>query len=565
MRRVYQFGLRPPTEGEALVRAQLRGAHAYRNDLVAIERGRRSALRVVDDTEEVRAAVEKVQTATKSSRKTAVTALREARKTARAAAKDELARIEELNAEITKAAYNEAACAWGTRLDIAAAHQQARSAPLYGDDAIEPSDPKFVRGPRHQDHFPADDPRGVWWLQEGQIAVQLQGGLPTTSALRGDDTRVRIVLTGEGSRGRRYGVLWVRVGSEGRDPVWAKWPIKMHRAIPDAASWKWVRVSLRPEATREHWSVEITVDDPAPHSHERDTSLTSAIAIEWEWSMLDSEDIRVARWADTRGGSGEVCLPASIAKGIRKTDGLRAVRDVVLNEMRPKLQSAIRESEGAGSKGAGSKGALPLWLREAGNTLHLWKSPSRFRDLARRWRMAKCDAARDAYEILDAWEGREMHLYDYECGARREALRERRDWYRCLAARWSREHAFVLLSDQDLSREARFGPESDVRFTASVTELRGALRNAFGEVHAVDTRWRLEADEANEADEAERLWCERVRDLWKAGGARGDGIFAARKEKVLNAWAARKAKKVAAQAEKEGARKEGGNAAESLG
>ena len=46
-RRVYQFGLLPPTDGADQVRAQLRAAHEYRNDLVAIERGRRTALRAV--------------------------------------------------------------------------------------------------------------------------------------------------------------------------------------------------------------------------------------------------------------------------------------------------------------------------------------------------------------------------------------------------------------------------------------------------------------------------------------------------------------------------------------
>ena len=40
--RVYRYGCLPPIEGVDVVRAQLRAAHDYRNDLVAIERGRRA-------------------------------------------------------------------------------------------------------------------------------------------------------------------------------------------------------------------------------------------------------------------------------------------------------------------------------------------------------------------------------------------------------------------------------------------------------------------------------------------------------------------------------------------
>ena len=82
-RRVYQFGLRPPTVNEAIVRAQLRHAHEYRNELVAIERGRRAALRAVDDVPEVREAEAIVRAATKSTRVAAIALLRAARKAAR--------------------------------------------------------------------------------------------------------------------------------------------------------------------------------------------------------------------------------------------------------------------------------------------------------------------------------------------------------------------------------------------------------------------------------------------------------------------------------------------------
>ena len=76
MIRVYQFALRPPVENEPLARAQLLAAHSYRNQHVAIERGRRWAVRLCEASEEVDEAVALVQSATKSTRKDALKDLR---------------------------------------------------------------------------------------------------------------------------------------------------------------------------------------------------------------------------------------------------------------------------------------------------------------------------------------------------------------------------------------------------------------------------------------------------------------------------------------------------------
>jgi len=521
MRRVYKFGLRPPTEGADLVLDQLRAAHNYQNDLIAIERGRRWALRQIDDTPEVRDAVEAVRVATKADRKAAVGALRLARKAARDAAPEELARIAELDASIRKDARAITPCYWGSYLDVEARHQQTRQAPLYGEDVVTPSDPHFRSwhscDPKARPRLPT--------TPEGQLGVQLQKGITTAQAYACEDTRVRLRRGGAKDGNLRYGFLSIRVGSEGRDPVWAMWPVKISREIPDSAVWKWVRVSVRHEGRHEHWSCEITVDDPATPSRELDTDLTGTLAVEWEWTPTEDGAMRVARWADDRGGKGEVILPERIVSGIRKPDGIRAVRDKLSNEAREKLQLEIREAKNA-----------PEWLLQEAATMHLWRSPQRLYRLLHRWDREWSKGAPDIRTKVLEWAKRDAHLWDYEAGARGQALRRRRDFYRCLAADWARRYKRVLLSDQDLSREARFGPDSDRRFTASVAKLRQCLRNAFG-ADWTDAKWR---DGASPEDG--RAWCERTRDAWTSGGARGDSRFAERKEITTNAWAERKRK-----------------------
>jgi hypothetical protein len=530
MRRVYKFGLLPPVEGLAIVRDQLRAAREYRNDLVAIERGRRYALRLVDDTPEVRAAESDVRAATTSARREAIAKLRHARKAAREANAEELARVQELDEAIRRDARALTRCFWGTYLDIEAAHQQSRSAPLYGDDAVTPNDPAFVH-PRADGMF------------DGQVGIQIQASKPMRSSdvWSAHDSRVRIEpapafasTTDKHGRPRntkgRKGLLALRVGSDGRAPIWARWPIWVHREIPHAAQIKWVRVSVHLHGPHERWSCEITVDDPTPLAHTLDTSLTGAVVVQWCWEAYGDDTIRVARWSDTLGGSGEVLLPGEIVRGIVKADGIRAVRDKLAEEARPAIGKAI----------AACTERMPPWLARAAEWVPLTKSPIRLHDLLRRWTNERIDACRDGYELLRVWADRDAHLWEYETGARRNALGWRRDVYRVLARRWSERYRTVLLSDQDLSREARWGEEGTARFRAACDELRGALRNAFGEECAVDSRWRDAA-----AEDDARDWCERTRDAWMAGGARGDGRFAERKEKTGNAWAARKAKKLA--------------------
>jgi hypothetical protein len=402
MRKVYQFGLLPPTEGEHLVRAELRAAHEYKNSLVAIERGRRSAIRAVHETDEVAEAVGAVKAATKTTRKAAVSVLHGARRQAQRDQAERISEVKDLEHDILKSAYNDAGAAWGTKLDVAAAHQQSRGAKLYDKDAVTPNDPSFRHGPRWRDALGEDDPRSIWWLKNGQLAVQLQGGASTDKIVSGTDTRVRLELgaprktnTRARRARRRFGTLFLRVGSDGRDPIWAAWPIIYDRAVPDTAQWKWVRVSCRRDGMREAWTVEITVDDEAPRPRDLDRSIEGSVAVEWEWSPTTDDAIRVARWADDRGDQGEIVLPGSIARGIRKPDGIRAVRDRLLNEMQPKLAGALRDG--------GSRMTLPEWLQEAANTLQLWRSHDRFRALEMRWRRVASHVLPDALAILSEW------------------------------------------------------------------------------------------------------------------------------------------------------------------
>jgi hypothetical protein len=528
--RVTRYAVRAPVEGADLVLRQIQLAHQYRNDLVAVERGRRWAVRRVDDTPEVQAAIEVAKANRKGSdRKTALRALSLARKAARANAVDELARIEALNREIVKAGYNlygERGLAWGTRLRIAAAADAARKEPLYGDDAVSPLDPHFHR-----------------WDGSGACVVQLQHGLPVAELYAGHDTRAglaRRVDGRPGGRGTRRddGVLSLRVGSDGRTPIWARWPVTLHRALPDAGRVTWASVTRNRHG---EWSCELTVEADAPQLPTV-VDRRGAIAVEVCWYDRGQEGICAATWLESSGERGAVLIPRRIVGALRRASDIRSLRDLSLIDahsvegklLRVGLRSAL------GRALTESRDALPPWLARARDTVRYWKSQAGFHALAQRWRAERCDAAREAYDLLQEWEMRDDHLAEYERGCREtNGLRPRKQFYQTLAREWAARHELVILDNRDLSREARWGEESAVRFAAAPSELREAVRAAFdGRVCVLSYPTKDERESGDGVD-----FCERSIDAWHAGVARAPEKSSDSAKVKGGAWARRKAKK----------------------
>jgi hypothetical protein len=522
---VYRFGVKGILEGLEHVTTQMRHGHDYANELTAIERARRGALHAVDDAPEVRAAVELVKSATRTDRKAALAALREARKAAREAASPEIERIQALDTSLRHDAREITPTYWGTYLTVEESAMRQRTMPLYEEDGITPALPRFRR-----------------WDGEGQVGVQIQKGLTTSEVREGTDLRVRLVRSERKShkkagRVTEYADLWIRVASEGRAPVWAVVRVLMHRQVPDAARWKYVRLSRRREGPTFAWTVEITVETDRP-ARTLDTSLRGVVAVEPCWidrgGEKGSRSIVCALTEDDRGVRREIFLSSRIVGAIEKASDIRAIRDHLTNTAREEAQRLLVE--------AGEP--LPPWLVVARETLlveKLWKSPQRLHDLVMRWQREGCEAARPAYEVLDAWRERDDHLWRYEACSRGQAIRSRNDFYRCLAAEFSRAYRHALVPKRNYAREARFGPDADLRVIVAPFALLNALEAAFD---AGTSLFEAPWDKDPEFDFREGV-CERF--------STGDPAIVARRVKKEDqkggAWAARKRAKTEKKAE----------------
>jgi hypothetical protein len=441
-------------------------------------------------------------------------------------------------------AYALARCHWGSRLTAAAAADQSRKAPLY--DRLEPVDVRFRRA-----HF-VPEPMSVLPEQrqgEGQIGIHVQGHVLTVADLLAcQDTQVRLRIGGDGAHANEYGTLSLCIGTVNRrEPIWAEFPVYLHRRMPDAGRISWVRVSCRHDGPWTRWSCEITVDDRVASPRELDTSLDGAIAIEPCWERPD-EELRVARWADSNGQTGEIALSTRDVESFAKVAGIRSVRDTTRNDLSARLQREIRETPG-----------LPRWLTREAATMHLWKSPQRFHDLDARCRRENVGTVA---RPLREWAERDRHLWQYEAGARRKILGRRKKLFEGLSATWSRSYRTLIVDTRDFSRLARFGPESELRFMASPSELRDLARRGFG-ADVVEYVFAEDLDE--DGDPPITSWPERAIERWRdeqmAGGARGDKKRKRTVHGEGGAWAARKAAKDARATGNDTARKAAQNAA----
>ncbi len=331
----------------------------------------------------------------------------------------------------------------GTYLMVEEAFDAAAKMPLY--DGAEPNDPRFVR-----------------WNGEGAVAIQVQraagaeplrcrdvfGAECTLIQIRKQPFRQTKRAPDPGTTSKRrlhttFADLRLRVGSDGRAPVWASWPMRMHRPLPDDGEIKRATVHVRRIGPREEWSVEITVAN-AP---QLEACGAGAVAIDLGWRQIGDE-IRVAAWLGEDGDSGELRLSARDIGTAQKYEDLRSIRDKKFDLARVWFRACLDAHAGP----------VPEWLMLALRTMASWKSQARLAAIVGRWKRERFDGDEPIFRALDAWAYNDRHLWVWEAEQRARWIRRRRDIYRCFGARLARQYSTVVFEKFDLSKMARREP-----------------------------------------------------------------------------------------------------------
>ena len=463
--RVYQYGCRPPTSGEAEAVEQMFRRNRFWNALVEIEQLHQASVeRVISETEPNLGGL--LAAAQADGGKPAWDAYRKLRKAAFAepAVKDKLGELDAERKERVKAAQAASELYWCNYDDVVASYQTARR---------RPGDLRFH----------------AWARARGKVSVRYQTGLPVAGAF-GDDTRFQLQPVPETAytspvRGERRrlarSVARIRIGSdERRAPIWLELPVVLHRAIPAGSMVRSVSVTREriganwPEgrvgsAWRWQLNVCVSVPDADPRSGAR-----GSVALDVGWRRVP-DGLRVAAWRNQQGQAGELVLPQRWIDQMARVDDLRSLRDQHFNLARAALAGWLKD-----------QGEVPDWLKLRAATLRQWRSPARLASMFLTWRSERFGGDSGAFPALEAWWQRDRHLYQYEANLRDQLQTERRERYRVfsagLMARYDeiRLEQFDLRNVADLSREAKdlALPARHQRVLASVSILRLAIEHA---------------------------------------------------------------------------------------
>ena len=449
---IYRYGAKAPVEGGEAVRRQLSAAHRYRNVLVEIEHRRRECVaaavrqaspnldrllgRVEQLTKEmatIRAAIK--QTNQRTRKRTRGTPEQRAQIAAIGA------ELKMIRAEIKDAK----AAAYGTddaKASLKAIDEQANrkvkearaASGLYWGTylAIEQSASQFRRG--------KTPPKFQRWTGEGRLAVQIQGGMTADEAFACKDNRFRIeplpvdaFLAGSPARTRRT-IAHLRVGSDGRSPVWASVPVTLHRPIPGGAVIKWVYLTKRRVACHDEWSLCLVLSDGEGWA-KGDLSETGSVGIDVGWRLLES-GVRVAYWVGSDGDYGQVVIPLAAIGRWQKADDLRSIRDQRFNVIQDQMCDWLAGRDG-----------LPDWMIERTATLRQWRSTARLAALAIHWRNNRFEGDEAMFALVEAWRQKDKHLYEWEVNQRRKAIAWRDDLYSGVAAMLRRKYRVARIED----------------------------------------------------------------------------------------------------------------------
>ncbi len=316
---------------------------------------------------------------------------------------------------------------------------------------------------------------------EGAVGVQFKDDTLTTSALFDNKSQfLQIDPLPEGQLDTRSGrrnaktKVRIRVGSEGRKPIWCEFSVVLHRKVPDGII-KQASVQVFRIGNRKKYELQLTLR--SNEFNKAAQTQAGVVAVDLGWRTIGS-NIRVGYLFDSLGNHHELLLPAAIKHRLEKCSELASVQDVNFNVARQCLIQYMRENE------------VPGWVREETKYIGKWRSPAKLARVTAKWvseigckdEMSRAMAKHSVHGLfenldvatkfanqksllapnivvyLEAWRRQNRHLYQWTCDLRTRTLRYRRDIYRQIAATLGKYETLVLeefdLSDLSQNKSA---------------------------------------------------------------------------------------------------------------
>lgn len=307
----------------------------------------------------------------------------------------------------------------------------------------------------------------------GQLAAQLQGGLDCDDI---EKYNTLCYLAEETDGRKRF--IYIRIGSDGRSPVFAKVPIVFHRPLP-AGKVKWAYLEKRKIADHVRWTIRLTIEC----TQELDRCRDGEVAIHTGWRMEDS-GLRVATWLGSDGKRGCIKLPMTHCDDYAKCDTIRSARDKAFNTMVAIIRDWMKAHDD-----------LPEWMQDVRPYIHAWKSPARLAKLYWQWSQDCIDGDDDIFQALNQWRKQDKHEWQHERRLSIRILRRRKHLFRNFAAMLSENYGVAIVSPIDAKELTENSQPEDLERDnhqshrhakwAAVSEFTQVIREKFP-LHCID-------------------------------------------------------------------------------
>lgn len=303
------------------------------------------------------------------------------------------------------------------------------------------------------------DPVFRRWDGTGRIGVHMQPPVSVADLMGEGSRQLRIGPVGH--RGRC--MLMMRIGSSerGREPIWAYFPMVLHRPLPPDALINDAWVQRHRVGTRWRWEVCISMRSQSFVAPPR--LVQHACGVDIGWRKLGDGSLRCAMIVGSDGVTEEITVSANILGRLEHADSLRSIRDRNLTEVLVKLLAGIPTLP-----------ALPEWWADATESLSQWRSQARLTSLVLRWKDHRFAGDEALLEVMDAWRKQDRHLLQWESHERTRALGHRRELYRIAAARIATRYAQVVVEDMDLREFQRIAEAGENSKNEQVAVQRAA-------------------------------------------------------------------------------------------
>lgn len=328
-------------------------------------------------------------------------------------------------------------------------------------------------------------------------------------------------------RGTKRDQLWIaaiRVDSDSRGrPVWAEFPVRLHRTPPADAVIKWAWVRVVRHGTRLRYQFQLTLESKEFEKAKRPAGTGEARAI--FFSRAAPSGVQVA---DVNGYA--IVLPRRTVDRLQFQDKLRSRADLHYDDLRRVLSALgmiprrYRGNQGARMRRELCRSLVKWATHEFGGHGELRRAWARWRQERLGWqkrtgnRSSKLRAKRDLFCSLPEasrwartmswsagqrlsfwcylWVEKDKHLRQYAEDIRERAECERDAFYRREAIRLATQYETLVTDDTRLSEQKRkpgtevesdeFRRLREIRHHVAPGRCREIMREVFGSRHRIE-------------------------------------------------------------------------------